>query len=60
MSVTNFYASNWVMGLCALYHQTKIFTRKMVFISDGQHILYSQNVCRKCIFQQSGDPNLLT
>ena len=29
----------------------------MVFISDEQCVLCSQEVCWKCIFQRSGDPN---
>ena len=44
-----------LMGFCVLYLHTI-----MVFISNGQHMLWSQKVCRKCIFQRSGDPNLLT
>ena len=32
--------------------------RKMVFISHGQDVLWSQEVCWKCIFQGSGDPNI--
>ena len=55
--VTNFYTPIWVMGFCVLYHQTIIFMGKMVFISDGQPMLWTQKTCRKCIFQRSGDPN---
>ena len=58
--VTDLYAPIWVMGFCVLYHQTIIFTGKMVFIIDGQHILWSQEVCQKSISQLSGDTNLLT
>ena len=32
----------------------------MVLISNEQYMLWSQKVCRKCIFEGSGDPNLLT
>ena len=48
------------LGLCVLSHQTIIFTGKMVFLSDVQHMLWSQKVYWKCTFQGSGDPNLLT
>ena len=41
------------------YHQTIIFMGKMVFISDGQRMLWIQKVCWKCIFQWYGDSNLL-
>ena len=58
--VTSFYAPIWVMWFCVFYHQTIIFTGKMVFISNGQGMLWSQKVCWKCIFLRSGDPNLLT
>ena len=58
--VTNFYAPIWMMWFCVLYHQTIIFTRKKVFISVGQCMLWSQKVCWKCIFLRPGDPNLLT
>ena len=46
------------MEFRVLYHQTIIFTGKMVvFISDGQCVLWSQNVCRKYSFQRSAKPN---
>ena len=45
------------MGFCALYHQTIIFTGKMLFIRYGQHVLWSQKVCQKYSSQQSGEPN---
>ena len=45
------------MGFCALYHQTIIFTGKMLFIRYGQRVLWSQKVCQKYSSQQSGEPN---
>ena len=36
----------------------KYSRRKMVFISQGQDVLWSQKVCWKCIFLGSGDPNV--
>ena len=30
----------------------------MEFISHGQDVLWSQKVCWKCIFKESGDPNV--
>ena len=58
---TFMHQSGWWDFACTLqYHQTIIFMGKMVFISDGWRMLWSQKVCRKCIFQWYGDPNLLT
>lgn len=52
------YTLIWVMEFRVLYHQTIIFTGKMVvFIGDGQCVLWSQNVCRKYSFQRSLEPN---
>ena len=50
----------WDFAYTLQYHQTIIFMGKMVFMSDGQHMLWSQKVCRKYIFQRYGDPDLLT
>ena len=52
--------TNLLMKFCVLYHQTIMFTGKMVYIRNGQHMLWSQKVYRKSIFQQSGDSSLLT
>ena len=51
----------WWDFVCTLqYHEIIILMGKMVFISDGQCMLWSQKVCWKCIFQWYGDPDLLT
>ena len=42
--VTDFYAPIWVIRFCVAYHYTIIFTEKMVLITDGQRMLWSQKV----------------